>query len=235
MVKKPAKADVRSKNRRLHARISDDRVEELLDIAAQVFAERGFDGASVNEMAKRANASKGTYYSRYPSKEALLMAVMGRRVEDLERELSSVMGSSDDLGKVLTDFATRMLSVVLSEQMLSSYRVVTLEARRFPDLGKAYYENGVLKVSRFLSGFFIRMSHAGRLKIEHPDISAELFIDSIVGVPRMKAALGLGAIGRKEQSDRIRVAVETFLAAHQAQPVAEKVRRSNTRNKQGPA
>jgi TetR/AcrR family transcriptional regulator, mexJK operon transcriptional repressor len=213
-VKKEAKKAVAAQNDRPHARISEDRVEELLDIAAQVFAERGFDGASVSEMAKRANASKGTYYSRYPSKEALLMAVMGRRVEGLEAELSSVMGSSGDIEATLTEFASRVLTVVLSEQMLSTYRVVTLEARRFPSLGKAYFENGVGKIVRFLSDYFSQISKAGKLKVEHPEMSAELFIDSIVGIPRMKAALGLGIISRKEKADRIRVAVQTFLSAH---------------------
>jgi TetR/AcrR family transcriptional repressor of mexJK operon len=199
---------------RPHARISEDRVEELLKIAAQVFAERGFDGASVNEMAKRANASKGTFYSRYPSKEALLMAVMGQKVQGLESELAAFMAPQLSVREALTTFADRMLSVVLSEEMLANYRVVTLEARRFPELGKMYYENGVGQITRFFAAYLALNTREGKLRIANPQISAELFIDSIVGMPRLKAALGIAVLSRKEKAQRIEIAVETFLAAH---------------------
>jgi TetR/AcrR family transcriptional repressor of mexJK operon len=197
-----------------HARISDDRVEELLKIAAEVFAERGFDGASVNEMAKRANASKGTFYSRYPTKEALLMAVMGQKVQGLETELAAIMAPTLGIDEALTTFADRMLSVVLNDQMMANYRVVTLEARRFPELGKMYYENGAGKIAHFLAVYLQRKVQEGKLKISNPQISAELFIDSIIGMPRLKAALGISTLSRKEKAQRIEIAVQTFLAAH---------------------
>ena len=194
-----------------HARISPARVDELLEIAAQVFAERGFDGASVNEMAKRANASKGTFYSRYPTKEALLMAVMGQRVQGLEADLAGSMAPHIEIEQALTSFADHMLSVVLSEPMLANYRVVTLEARRFPELGKAYYENGAGKMARFLASYLALKASEGIIELEHPQICAELFIDSIVGMPRLRAALGIGVLSRKERALRIELAVKTFL------------------------
>ena len=54
------------------------RLERLLDIATEVFMERGYDG-SVDEIAKRARASKQTLYSRYPPKASLFKAVMQRK------------------------------------------------------------------------------------------------------------------------------------------------------------
>lgn len=46
----------------------------VLDAARQVFAERGFDGASVDAVAAAAGLTKGAVYSRFPSKEALFVA-----------------------------------------------------------------------------------------------------------------------------------------------------------------
>jgi len=182
-----------------------------------VFAERGFDGASVNEMAVRANASKGTFYRRYPTKEALLMAVMGQKVHGLETDLANIMAPNVGVGDALTAFADRMLSVVLADEMLANYRVVTLEARRFPELGKMYYENGAGKIAQFLASYLSRKVQEGKLKVANPQISAELFIDSIIGMPRLKAALGISTLSRKEKAKRIEVAVETFLAAHSSE------------------
>jgi AcrR family transcriptional regulator len=57
----PARREVRSTG--MQARLDDDRVSELLDVATEVFIEYGFDGASTNKIARRANCSKTTFYS----------------------------------------------------------------------------------------------------------------------------------------------------------------------------
>lgn len=197
-----------------YSRISDDRVAELLRIAGQVFAERGFDGASVNEMAKRASASKGTFYSRYPTKRDLLMAVVAQQVRGIETELSDALAPGLDLPEALTKFADRILSLVLSKEVLANYRVVTLEAQRFPELGKVYYENGAEKVAQFFAAYLAQKVREGKLKMANPRITAELFIDSIVGMPRLKTALGMGTLSRKKKAERIEIAVDAFLAAY---------------------
>src|SRR6185312_10687892 len=57
------------------------RVEErILDAAGRVFLERGFQGASVEEIAEAASAGKPTIYARFPSKQALFAAVIARLV-----------------------------------------------------------------------------------------------------------------------------------------------------------
>src|SRR5271170_2122149 len=52
--------------------------ERILDAAKKVFLERGFEGASVDEIADVARAGKPTIYARFPGKEALFAAVMAR-------------------------------------------------------------------------------------------------------------------------------------------------------------
>jgi AcrR family transcriptional regulator len=63
----------------------DDRI---LDAAGEVFADRGFGGASVDEIAELARAGKPTIYAKFPGKEALLTAV-------IERVLRRNTGSCD--------------------------------------------------------------------------------------------------------------------------------------------
>ncbi|HTF70452.1 MAG TPA: helix-turn-helix domain-containing protein [Edaphobacter sp.] len=58
---------------RVRGRLDEDRLAELLDIAAEVFITKGFEAASTNEIAKRSNSSKGTFYSRFPTKEDLFL------------------------------------------------------------------------------------------------------------------------------------------------------------------
>jgi AcrR family transcriptional regulator len=57
--------------------------EALIDAAAEVFGELGYDGASVEELADRAGFSKGAVYSNFESKEALFLALIERRYQTL--------------------------------------------------------------------------------------------------------------------------------------------------------
>ncbi|WP_198587141.1 TetR/AcrR family transcriptional regulator [Glycomyces xiaoerkulensis] len=59
------------------------RMAELLDAAAEVFAERGFTGATTNAIAARAGASPGTLYQFFENKEAIAESLMARYVERL--------------------------------------------------------------------------------------------------------------------------------------------------------
>lgn len=64
-------------------RVPDDPVgSRLLDAAAEVFAERGYDGAGVAEIARRAGVTTGAIYSRYTGKAALLVAALERSATD---------------------------------------------------------------------------------------------------------------------------------------------------------
>ncbi len=67
--------------------------ERILDAARQVFLERGFEGASIEEIADTARSGKPTIYARFPNKEALFAAVVMRsilsRIEELKAEVPS--------------------------------------------------------------------------------------------------------------------------------------------------
>lgn len=65
--------------------------QRLLDAALQVYAERGADDASLDEIARRAGVGIGTLYRHFPTRQALLEAVYRDQVEELcavARELS---------------------------------------------------------------------------------------------------------------------------------------------------
>jgi AcrR family transcriptional regulator len=60
-----------------------ERREQLIDIARRLFAERGFDGASVEEIAARAEVSKPVVYEHFGGKEGLYAVVVDREVRRL--------------------------------------------------------------------------------------------------------------------------------------------------------
>jgi AcrR family transcriptional regulator len=60
--------------------------EELLEAASQVFAEKGFRAASVEEIARRAHFSKGAVYWHFDGKDDLFFALLEERVDRPVRE-----------------------------------------------------------------------------------------------------------------------------------------------------
>ncbi len=64
-----------------------DLTADILDAAAELAEQGGFDEVRLRDVAKRANVALATVYKRFPSKEALLAADVARRTEELEARL----------------------------------------------------------------------------------------------------------------------------------------------------
>ena len=57
---------------------AEERKNEILDVAEQLFAEKGFDNASTNDIIKRIGIARGTLYHHFKSKEEILDAIVER-------------------------------------------------------------------------------------------------------------------------------------------------------------
>lgn len=63
--------------------------DALVDAAAEVFVERGFQGASVESIAERAGFTRGAFYSNFESKEHLFAELLQRRVYDIYARMAT--------------------------------------------------------------------------------------------------------------------------------------------------
>jgi AcrR family transcriptional regulator len=77
-------------------------LERVLDAATEVFAASGPD-SSIDEIARRAGVGHATVFRRFPTKEALMVAVIERRVEELRALVHEAL-DADDAGQALFDF-----------------------------------------------------------------------------------------------------------------------------------
>ena len=82
----------------------DKRREAILVAAAQLYARKGFPGASVAELAKACNTSKSLIYHYFPSKDDILYAVMVEHLDALTEaaETACASGSADAKLRALT-------------------------------------------------------------------------------------------------------------------------------------
>jgi AcrR family transcriptional regulator len=82
---------------------------KLLEASCRVFAEKGFEGASVDTIAREAGIAKGTVYLYYPSKEELYWATLRGGLEEMSRQVREAMEKAKTLrGKVRALVATKL-------------------------------------------------------------------------------------------------------------------------------
>jgi AcrR family transcriptional regulator len=72
-----------------------ERREQLLDIGRRLFAERGFEGTSIEEIAAQAGVSKPVVYEHFGGKEGLYAVVVDREVERLLTMATSILSGAN--------------------------------------------------------------------------------------------------------------------------------------------
>jgi AcrR family transcriptional regulator len=122
------------------ARRGDKLREHILWTAKDVFLEVGFERASMDVVANRAETSKRSLYAHFESKEKLFLAVI-----ELVRGLflSRLRLPGDYSGKpadALVKFCGRYLEVLLYESQIRMIRVSMAEAERFPEQAAQYFD-----------------------------------------------------------------------------------------------
>jgi len=87
---------VGERGRPVDERLWERRCDEILDAAAGLFAERGYDAADTQELANRVGVGKGTLYRYFPSKRDLFLAAADRVMRRLRERLDSAVQSQHD-------------------------------------------------------------------------------------------------------------------------------------------
>lgn len=196
-------------------RLEDDRLEELLDIAAEIFLSEGFKGASTNAIARRANASKATFYSRFPTKEDLFLAVIEHRVERIAGVVTPALSTDAPPVIALHDFGSKLVLAALTREQVAFIRMIGMEAERFPKLAQRFFELGPGRGQKILAAYMQQSLERGYLRKENPERMAEHFISLVTGGEVRWFILGLRAKpNTKRLADHLRAALQTFLHAY---------------------
>lgn len=128
--------------------------EQVLNGAREIFLRDGFDGASVDDIARAAGVSKATLYSYFNDKRILFMEVVR---QECQRQATSAMAQVHIHKSIRAklEFAARtMVSLVTQPFNVSIFRVCVAEAERIPEIGKQFFDFGpgfgVARIAEFI-------------------------------------------------------------------------------------
>ena len=127
--------------------------EHILWVAKDVFLEMGFERASMDEVAARAETSKRSLYAHFENKEKLYLAII-----DLVRGLflAKVKTPGDysaDPEQALTLFCGRYLEILLFKAQIQMCRISMAEAARFPEQAAQYFDVLMMQAHGRLSAY----------------------------------------------------------------------------------
>ncbi|MBB4377509.1 transcriptional regulator, TetR family [Bradyrhizobium sp. Rc3b] len=189
---------------------------QILDGARKVFMDLGFDGASMGEIARAAQVSKGTLYVYFADKSALFEAIL----EQEALQFGQVVFNFDparDAETTLREFGRAYIHLLCRPGGGSAIRTVMAIAERMPDVGRRYYARVLDKTINRLSDYLKIHVASGDLRIDDCDLAASQFMELC------KASLFLPFVfqaapapSEERMTEVVDSATRMFLAAYKA-------------------
>lgn len=187
--------------------------QSVLKAALRLFLEQGYGPTSMDAIAREACVSKATLYAHVKNKEELFAAIVVSLIASHAANFPVFETGHDDVRAELLRFARDHVALLLSEEGAALYRVVIAEAPRFPELGRAFFQNGPAIRYAALVEYLTHASERGLLRIDDPRLAAGEFVSMVGGTLHLRAMLSQEILAA-EQEAVVEHAVETFLRAY---------------------
>ena len=191
--------------------------DQVLDGAREIFLRDGFEGASVDEIARAAGVSKATLYSYFPDKKLLFMEVAKGQCRRQAEEALMTIDQTKPPQVVLRQVAQTFLGFIFSDMGQRIFRICVAESDRFPEIGREFYRSGPMLMRTALVGYLTSARARGEVRIEDMDLAADQFAELCKADLWPRLVFGLS--DRFEAAEITRIvdgAVETFMARYGA-------------------
>ena len=137
--------------------------QSIADAALSVFLEQGFDSASMDAIAALAGVSKRTLYARFESKAELLRASLALHTATPLEALASLRNDPRAPEVVLAEVAYEIVAAMMQPGIMAIYRLISFEARKFPELAAQAQRVGVAAGRKSLAAYLRRQMDQGVL------------------------------------------------------------------------
>jgi AcrR family transcriptional regulator len=184
------------------------RRHQLIEMAEEVFLEKGYHAATVDEIARRAGMSKKTIYVMFDSKAALFDALLSARLAPLAAPLPD----EGPLADVLMDFLAGVARLVLSPRHIALTRLMIAESPRSPDIEVALTRQAVCNGDGALEAWLARQAKRGVLACDDAREAASMLFGMSIGeLMRNQLIKSRSPLRERDIARRISASVTIFL------------------------
>jgi TetR/AcrR family transcriptional repressor of mexJK operon len=195
--------------------LSAERRGMILAGATRIFIAEGYEGASMSQIAVSANVSKGTLYNYFPSKHALFDAFVRDRCAQFVHQVFGELQNDAPIEAELRRIGKLMLKMMIAPGAQAVFRVVVMEAAKFPDLAKAFMESGPQVMVRRLAAWLSAQNETRKLYLPDPQFAAEQFFALTQARLVLRSRVEPDYRATDAEIDEVLTgAVRVFMAAH---------------------
>lgn len=151
------------------------KARQILDGAREAFLELGYEGASTDDIVRRAGVSKGTVYKYFPDKRTLFVTFVQEECEAQAQRALQIEGSPRDPEPTLRRMARNMVALLVSPSIHAIYRLAVGESERFPELAQTFFRSGPGLGIRRIADFLQAAVAEGSLAIDDVELAADQF------------------------------------------------------------
>jgi AcrR family transcriptional regulator len=191
------------------------KLRQIVDGARTIFLSRGFDAASMGDIAKQAGVSKGTLYVYFKNKEELFAAIVREECFTHAEGAFKLDENDSDVEKVLSHVGIEFVNFLCQPGKASSLRIVIAIADRMPEIGKTFYETGPANGINRLASYLEAQARAGVLAIDDCEVVAAQFLDACQSILFKPVLFNFAPSPPLERIQYVvGIAVRAFMAAY---------------------
>jgi TetR/AcrR family transcriptional repressor of mexJK operon len=185
--------------------------ENLRDAAVATFAEFGYDGTTMEAIARAAGITKRTLYARYPDKRSLFVDVIPWALSRVERrEDATDDATGDDLEAALMAIGRNAIASATDPEIVRLHRIAMNESARFPEFAISADTLSWSPILRVVMDLLEQHRAAAAIEIDDLELASEHFLAMVLALPTRLADFGV--FRTKTQSERhLQHAVQLFL------------------------
>lgn len=152
------------------------RQQQILNAAAQVFSQVGYERATTREIAEAADLSEGTLYNYFKSKRELLIAIAKAYADEVASDMASVEGET--LEEMLAQMMAKRFRVGRERRL---FMVFLHESRNNADVHKYYVQGAIHRIIQQTEHHISTLVKEGRIRDVDPVIAARTMSAAIMG------------------------------------------------------
>ncbi|WP_421905998.1 TetR/AcrR family transcriptional regulator [Mameliella sp.] len=189
--------------------------DQVVDGARDIFLRDGFEGASVDDIAREAGVSKATLYSYFPDKRLLFIEVASAQCRNQADQALLTMDLNRPPREVLAHAGRKFLGFLYSDMGQRIFRICVAESDRFPELGRQFYQSGPMIMRQVMTDYLTAACERGELKIDDMTLASDQFAELCKADLWPKIIFGIQSSFSDDDIARVvDGAVETFMARY---------------------
>lgn len=172
--------------------MAGDTKERILETALTLFAQSGYLGTSMHDIAKELGITKGALYKHYASKQEILDSIVEStaaqyeadtdkihiHVQNVQRDIPVFTEITED---ALFEKVRQIFEYSLHNDTISRFRrMMTIEQFRSPELAALYSKRYVERILHYHAGIFRALIAAGEIVAEDPDALAMMYVAPVI-------------------------------------------------------